>query len=53
MEDNDDIIADLGEGGFGKVFDIYNFESKSRKVVKIFSKLKNYLSEKETYLKIE
>ncbi len=43
----------LGEGNFGKVYDVYNSNQKIRKVVKIFANEETYKYEKEIYSKIE
>ncbi len=43
----------LGEGNFGKVYEVFNYESKQRRVLKIFQKEEDYKTEKYAYKKIE
>jgi hypothetical protein len=49
----EEILAVLGEGNFGKVYEVFNYESKDRRVLKIFKEEKDYKTEKEAYKKIE
>ncbi len=49
----EDVFAILGEGNFGQVYEVFNYESKERRVLKIFKEEKDYKTEKDAYKKIE